>query len=57
LRDERQGRSDTGVAEVADADLERLGGKRVGRHDTQANCAKQSPDHSVSLAVPIEKGL
>ena len=33
LLDQRQGRLDAGVAEIADADLDGLGRERVGSHD------------------------
>ena len=51
LFDQRQFRFDAGVAEIADADLDRVGRERVGSHDAQADRTDQPSDHGSSLIV------
>src|SRR5271163_998122 len=43
------------MTEIANADLQWIGSKRMTGHDTQTNRAEQSSDHDVSLAVLIER--
>jgi hypothetical protein len=57
LLDQGQFRFDAGVAEIADADLDRVGRERVGSHDAQADRTDQPSDHDSSLTFPLEKGL
>ena len=52
LRNQRQCRFDAGMTEIADADLDRIGRERMGRHHAQANRADQHPDHGVSFGPP-----
>ena len=54
LFDQGQFRFDAGVAEIADADLDRLGRERVGCHDAQADRADQPSDHASSLTFLLD---
>ena len=49
LFDQRQFRLDAGVAEIADADLDRVGRERVAGREAQADRTDQPSDHASSL--------
>src|SRR5262249_29816641 len=48
LRNQRQGLFDACVVKIADVDLDRLGRKRKGRDQRQANRGRQPSEHSSS---------
>ena len=54
LFDEGQFRFDAGLAEIADADLDRVGRERVAGHDAQADHADQPSDHGRSLMFLLD---
>ena len=49
LFDQGQFRFDAGLAEIADADLDRVGRERVAGHEAQADRTDQPSDHGSSL--------
>jgi hypothetical protein len=49
LLSQRQGRSDAGMAEIANADLGRIGRERMRRDDAKADHADPAAEHGSSL--------